>query len=163
MDAVSSALLVLIKRYIERQLLVYDAVKQLRPYFFIMDTASALELIKAVKPFVGTPSMGYWGKNNEWRYLIHGNGCRLTHTVTEEPIDWDAPDPQAFDSWFFSIHLKWLFNQTTEDETVFRVKSAFEAQSKELDEFVIAHINQLLQQDQLILIGTDNYKFAVSS
>src|SRR5688572_17128800 len=37
---------------------------------------------------------GVWHdrENSEWRYFLHGSGCRLTHTQTGEPIDWDCPD-----------------------------------------------------------------------
>jgi Domain of unknown function (DUF6896) len=55
------------------------------------------------------PQTGIWrdGENNEWRYFLHGSGCRLTNTQTGEPIDWDCPDVNKYDKWKFMFHLLW--------------------------------------------------------
>jgi hypothetical protein len=50
-------------------------------------------------------SRGQWGE--EWDYGLHGSGCLIVNQHTGEPIDWNAPDPHAFDPYFFIHHLKW--------------------------------------------------------
>lgn len=49
--------------------------------------------------------IGVW--KNDWEHFVHGIGCKLTHIHTREPIEWDGPDPQAFDLHWFSHHLAW--------------------------------------------------------
>jgi len=55
------------------------------------------------------PQSGVWrnGENSEWRYFLHGSGCRLTNIQTGEPIDWDCPDVNKYDKWKFMFHLMW--------------------------------------------------------
>lgn len=55
------------------------------------------------------PQSGIWhdDENNEWRYFLHGSGCRLTNVETGEPIDWDCPDVKKYDTWKFMFHLIW--------------------------------------------------------
>jgi hypothetical protein len=55
------------------------------------------------------PQSGIWRdrENNEWRYFLHGSGCRLTNVNTGEPIDWDCPDISKYDKWKFMFHLMW--------------------------------------------------------
>jgi hypothetical protein len=52
---------------------------------------------------------GIWrdNENNEWRYFLHGGGCRLTNVKTGEPIDWDCPDVNSYDRYKFLHHLEW--------------------------------------------------------
>lgn len=52
---------------------------------------------------------GIWidSENNDWRYFLHGKGCRLVNVKTEEPIDWDCPDVNKYDRWKFMFHLMW--------------------------------------------------------
>ena len=37
---------------------------------------------------------GIWHDQNgeTWNYFMHGGGCRLTHPITAEVIDWDYPN-----------------------------------------------------------------------
>ena len=55
------------------------------------------------------PQIGIWrdNENNEWRYSLHGGGCRLTNIKTGEPIDWDCPDVNSYDRYKFTYHLEW--------------------------------------------------------
>ncbi|MBI4761338.1 MAG: DUF6896 domain-containing protein [Chloroflexota bacterium] len=55
------------------------------------------------------PQSGFWrdSENNEWRYFLHGSGCRLTNIKTGEPIDWDCPDVNRYEKWKFMFHLLW--------------------------------------------------------
>lgn len=57
------------------------------------------------------PDKGVWvdPDGNEWEYYLHGRGCRLTNTLTGEPIDWECNVP-AFETWFFLQYLEWQLN-----------------------------------------------------
>jgi hypothetical protein len=59
------------------------------------------------------PRKGVWRDHSgqTWNYILHGAGCLLTNSETQEPIDWDCPNPQAFDEFFFIVHLGWRLNQ----------------------------------------------------
>ncbi|MBC7812315.1 MAG: hypothetical protein H7175_14260, partial [Burkholderiales bacterium] len=72
------------------------------------------------------PAVGLWGENQEWEYLLHGGGCRLTHTVTQERIEWDASNLRRFDRGWFVNHLKWRLDQPVEDESVSVFKAWYE-------------------------------------
>jgi hypothetical protein len=60
------------------------------------------------------PQSGIWQdrENNEWRYFLHGSGCRLTNVKTGEPIDWDCPDVNKYDKWKFMFHLMWQLSSS---------------------------------------------------
>jgi len=55
------------------------------------------------------PQSGVWkdADGQEWDYFMHGGGCRLTHKITRELIDWDPPNTSHFDPWKFRFHLIW--------------------------------------------------------
>jgi len=57
---------------------------------------------------------GTWrdGETSEWRYFLHGSGCRLTNMKTGEPIDWDCPDVKKYDKWKFMFHLMWQLSSS---------------------------------------------------
>jgi hypothetical protein len=63
---------------------------------------------------------GVWmddtGQN--WNYHLHGGGCLLQNIQTQEPLDWDCPNPKAFDSYFFARHLDWRLNTNQADEDI---------------------------------------------
>jgi hypothetical protein len=58
------------------------------------------------------PGLGSWRDKSgfEWKYLLHGAGCSLINVQTNEPIDWDCPNPKAFDKFFLYRHLEWRVN-----------------------------------------------------
>ncbi len=55
------------------------------------------------------PQTGIWhdSEQNEWEYTLHGGGCRLVNTKTGEPINWDPPDVNSYDTFKFMYNLKW--------------------------------------------------------
>jgi hypothetical protein len=61
---------------------------------------------------------GTWkdSENNEWRYFLHGGGCRLTNLETGEPIDWDCPDTNSYDKHKFFYHLEWQMTSSERAE-----------------------------------------------
>lgn len=52
---------------------------------------------------------GTWrdSEENEWDYSLHGGGCLLTSVKTGEPIDWDCPDVNAYNTFKFMKHMFW--------------------------------------------------------
>ena len=50
-----------------------------------------------------------------WDYYLHGCGCRLKHQMSGEPLDWDCPDVQSFDPYFFNEYVDWLVRQSGRD------------------------------------------------
>ena len=64
------------------------------------------------------PQSGVWQDNedNEWRYFLHGGGCRLTNIKTGEPIDWDCPDVNSYDRYKFFYHLEWQLTSSERAE-----------------------------------------------
>jgi|GEM_PF-4123426 len=111
--AKNTELKLLIQRYVERQQLVYDIIQKLHPDFLLchkLKTATDAEthqILDMVKSYKDVPQSGFWGVNNEWQYFFHGGGCRLVHTVTKEPIDWDPPDITIFDLHKFKPYVVW--------------------------------------------------------
>ena len=55
------------------------------------------------------PQHGIWHdhEQNEWKYFLHGGGCRLVNYKTGEPIDWDCPDVNSYDKYKFLCHFEW--------------------------------------------------------
>lgn len=51
----------------------------------------------------------------DWHYFPHGAGCLLRHVRTQEPIEWDGPDPDAFRIDWFINHLNWRLKNEAED------------------------------------------------
>jgi len=62
---------------------------------------------------IRVPRKGVWKDQSgqEWNYILHGGGCLLINSETQEPIDWDCPNPSAFDEFFFNTHLEWRLKQ----------------------------------------------------
>ena len=108
-ESVQAAVLTLLQRYVARQQLAADAMQHLRPDLWFQAhqkewTAALLVELKALQTQVaGIPQKGYWGEHDEWEYFFHGGGCRLVHTSTGEPIDWDAPNIRRFDKFRFLV------------------------------------------------------------
>lgn len=155
-----SAVLALIRRFIARQQLVFDALMDLRPHFVMFagrheltdEEGRQLSQLR-LKYSREVPQKGYWGANNEWEYFVHGGGCRLVHTVTKEPIEWDASDIRRFDKFWLVNYLEWLFQQQTEDEWIEVLKTRFAERSaalpqgfhSKLHEFIFPLLEELSQ------------------
>lgn len=59
------------------------------------------------------PQTGIWhdADDQAWTYFLHGKGCQLTSQQSGEPIDWNSPHLQRFDTFFFIEHLSWQLRQ----------------------------------------------------
>jgi hypothetical protein len=117
-----SAVLSLAKQYCERQAIVRDALRELRPHLLM-----PLENRGTPKQWAAALSiqhpLGNWGENGEWAYFLHGIGCRLTHNQTGEKIEWDAGDLNTFDLNWFLHWLQWRLKQTGDSEMIETVRS----------------------------------------
>ncbi|MBP8002268.1 MAG: hypothetical protein KA314_14375 [Chloroflexi bacterium] len=81
---------------------------------------------------IRVPRKGVWNDQTGqvWNYTLHGGGCLLVNSETQEPIDWDCPNQKAFDEFFFNTHLAWRLKQGDEElknmqELYSEVKSLF--------------------------------------
>jgi hypothetical protein len=91
----------------------------------------------------GELQKGIW--KNDWKFWVHGIGCRLTHISTSEPLEWDAPDVHSFRFDWFWHHLLWRCQFDNEDPIVAKTKD-WVTQSSEVaveQDLVSRHIIQL--------------------
>lgn len=98
-DTLSSAVYLLLERFIQRQQLAFDVIQKFRPH--LIDPTKR----RPTKEYASATQWGYWGQDNEWNYFLHGVGCRLIHAITGEPIDWDVSDLDRFDPYWLWIGL----------------------------------------------------------
>ena len=103
-----------INLFLARQKLVFQALLDIRPGLLI-----SVGILKPEdRPKHGSLSdTGSWGENQEWKYFRHGLGLRLFHTVTEEPIEWNASNEQTFDRYWFSNWLYWYSQYDSKGKT----------------------------------------------
>ena len=158
MDELQSAIYRLLKRFVSRQVLNLRAVEEMRPQFMVMARRDAPteELLRAMQDQPDSPERGYTGDNNQWSYVFHGLGCRLTHTITQEVIDWDAPDVNAFDAWFFLKWLEWLLKYEADSEDAVIVQKAFDSHGGEFWDFVRERIQHL--EEAGLIMQSEQYR-----
>jgi hypothetical protein len=111
--------------YIERQKYVPKALLDISPRHLLMVNDENFR--KILQPYIelydekintlnqSNLQTGIW---NEWRYWIHGIGCRLTHLHTQEPLEWDAPDVNGFRFEWFWAHFLWRRENHKQDTLV---------------------------------------------
>lgn len=110
-------ILTMIATYIARQQLACEALAELRPDKIVIARMLAEgddnleELLSVAEWNKDAPYSGFWNRYGNWRYSIHGNGCRLMNLETGEPLDWDAPDKEVFDLYFFVNWFMWVIKQ----------------------------------------------------
>lgn len=128
LNPTQSAILELIKRFVERQRLVYDALKDLQPDKILrMEKQGSPKLWAKLRiKHAYDPAIGLWGDNDEWHYRLHGIGCHLTHTITGEIIGWDVGNRNHFDWHWFTDWLAWLLQSDTDDDIVTSIRPKFE-------------------------------------
>lgn len=114
---IAEAMLGFIDRFIERQQLVLEVLRDTWPHILIItgQEGERSTFLDALENRDSTPQSGFWGENQEWDYFIHGMGCRLRHVETGEPIEWDSPDLQRFDRFWFTDWLMWAITQSGVD------------------------------------------------
>jgi hypothetical protein len=108
LDLFSRDILFFAGEFVERQKVVERALCELRPDWLVPRAeTSAVRLTK--KQRAGR-AQGHWGPQAEWRYFVHGRGCKLLHEDSLEPIEWDSPDIARFNPDWFVAWLVWALS-----------------------------------------------------
>jgi hypothetical protein len=147
--SVQVVVLALLRRYAARQQLAADAMQQLRPDLWFQThqeewTAALLGELKALQAqAAGIPQKGSWGEHDEWEYFFHGGGCRLVHTSTGEPIDWDAPNTHRFDTFWFLNYLQWVLAHEPANPALLTIQAELGQYHNSLREFTFGLLDQL--------------------
>lgn len=96
--------------YVLRQQLVYEAIVELRPDKFTTADKSVNDYDAALlaEKYKNVPDIGIWVKYGKWNYYMHGSGCRLTSTISGEPLEWDVPEQGSFELDWFLNWFRWL-------------------------------------------------------
>lgn len=150
-EEIEQSMYELICRFTSRQNLVFQVLKELRPRILISTGAITGENLEKSLRF-NIPQSGYWGTNQEWKYFIHGLGCKLVHTTTEEPIEWNAPDVKAFDKYWFVNWIKWYLKQPSEVHNL----TSKPVNPNGLDEFIDLGLLKL-EQKGIIVHSSSQY------
>src|SRR5260221_9955628 len=142
-QVLQSAMLGLVQQYVNRQQIVSEVIHQLRPDLVMLsehvlseqtvwtqEWQEWLERFEQQQKLVASiPQRGYWGPNQEWLYFFHGGGCKLVHVLTGEPINWNLPDLDRFDKFWFLEYLNWLLSQDTLNDFASAIKVAYDNSS----------------------------------
>ena len=107
---ITEAVQSLIEQFVRRQVLVLTLMRKIRPdiVMYCRNEGSFEEYQALHKKFHRNSQLGVW---DDWNYFIHGNGCRLTHRITGEPIEWDVADLRSFDTYWFLNYVEWQLAQ----------------------------------------------------
>lgn len=102
--------ILLMSEYIARQQITYDALMELRPYSFMKvgENTTVEILMETVKNYAHIRDIGVWNKYGQWKYYLHGRGCRLTNLISGEIIEWDAPHVTDFKPDWFLNWVNWV-------------------------------------------------------
>lgn len=152
MNSIQLAVHSLVSSFVQRQKLVLAALSEIRPD--LLDMVGE-KRVRPTKEYIKLTQSGYWGEDKEWRYFIHGRGCRLIHTVTKEPIEWDAPDVQRFDPYWFVNWVDWLLTQEDKSEHIRIIKTQCKDQHNEDVKTLVFNVLDQLQQAGVLLLHPD--------
>lgn len=143
-----------------RQRLVLAVMREVRPDIVMRTRNEGDPKLRAelTQKLCRTPQSGYWGEENEWKYFIHGIGCRLTHTITEELIDWDSGDLRRFDRHSFLLHLEWRLVSEANDEKLSDLRKVLRNSRDSLEQYVYPALDRLVNQG---ILGEpdDHYRY----
>jgi hypothetical protein len=107
------------------------------------DAATAVwEAIERARSRRAVNQTGKWGKSEEWDYFLHGKGCMLRNSLTGEEIDWDCPNPQRFNRYFFLEHLRWRIKM--EKDNLIQIRKKAENSPNGLD-FIIQALEEMVE------------------
>lgn len=95
----------LVEHFVRRQRLVLELIRDVRPH--LLSAAP----VRPPKEVMAATSKGTWGSEGEWRFHMHGLGCKMVHILTGEPLDWQPPDLKRFDVYCFQAWLGWYWDQ----------------------------------------------------
>ena len=153
----------LLAKFVDRQSIVLEAMRDLRPYIIMpIEEQGTPELWSQLKrKYAQKDGRGYWGDNDEWAYRLHGIGCHLTHTITNEIIGWDVGSLRQFDPNWFIDWLDWLIGYDSESKEVLLLKQELGQDNINRDE-LRAYIKSLLGElVDLEIIRPRGYRFVL--
>src|SRR5258706_3147711 len=156
MDALQAAVFHLIERFVQRQQIPFEVIQKFRAHL-----VDSTKLRSTSKEYISATGRGYWGQANEWQYSLHGGGCRLTHTITGEVIDWDAPDLNRFDPYWFVGWLQWYLSQNTNDQDARIILMAINAQDGQFRNRIFDILEQIHQVGKLYYYPDSTNKYAL--
>jgi hypothetical protein len=139
MEDLDCALLRLVDRFVGRQHLARDLLRDRRPD----SLTDRLDRQIPSKARMRAVARGRWGPNEEWTYRIHGHGCTMKHSTTGEPIRWLAPDLSRFDPYWFVEWIAWLLERGEEDASTAVVARRLDAGVEGLQPLVFDGLERL--------------------
>lgn len=107
----------LTERYIDRQKVIGEAFRALRPA--VLETALSgcgeSDMMSALMRYTDSPWRGQW---NGWSYQFQGMGCRMIHQQTREIIEWEVCEMKSFDRYWFVNWIEWLWMFNPDDPEI---------------------------------------------
>lgn len=157
-NVLQTAVHVLVIEFVHKQSLVLQAMRDLRPDIVMRYTGDGTpeERARLTGTLRRRPARGTWGNHNEWEYFLHGGGCRLTHTVTCEQIEWDVGALNRFDRSWFVNYVDSMLNREVISESISVVKSYCENADVSLEELLFSVLAQLSDACILSTLGSHN-------
>src|SRR5262249_54021810 len=133
----------LVQRFVKRQQLPFEVMQKYRPH--LLDPTQR----RPSKEYARATQIGHWGQDNEWGYYLHGVGCRLTHTINGEVIDWDASNLSRFDFNWFVHWLAWFLKQNPEDAASATILASISEQGEALKKMLLVVLEELCNSGKL--------------
>ena len=155
---VKSFILSLVVQYVQRQVVVRDIIAQLRPDMLLTSEKDFVieDVIRLRLLYADAPQNGTWGEHNEWTYTFHGNGCKLIHTHSAEPLEWDTLDIEAFDVYWFNHYFLWWLDQDENKFTAAEIKRYIDSTKGDLQSFAVRTVWDLQRLNKLCAIHSSN-------
>ena len=113
-DRVCAALARLIEQFLERKQIVFELLLEFRPDIFkiygIDKVIPVLNIDNRIEQLIKSYNKDNYNPDvpiNGWHRFFHGHGCKLTHAITKEPLEWDIGHPRSFYIEWFGENLEW--------------------------------------------------------
>jgi hypothetical protein len=148
-----TALHLLTQEYVNRQDLVRQIMFDVRPDILARfdKNVSPDHLYELAAQYLHYPQRGFWGTDTEWEYYFHGHGCRIVNTISQEPIEWDAPDIWQFDRYWLLNYLQWKKAQNSISNQASHLLDQFVLDGSVSEELVFLALDELLKSGNVTL------------
>jgi hypothetical protein len=156
MNSIQSAIYDLLKQFVAKQNLTSEVMEKLHPDLMLKSDPqiSMEEIYKFIQQYSNIP---YTGKYQQWNYWFHGIGCKLIHQLTNEPIEWDAPDTRVFDFYWFVNWLQWYLNWNDMDKLSIIIRMELNEHTIIFQEFIYSVLEQLKEMNLVKNIKFSKY------
>ncbi|WP_017326303.1 hypothetical protein [Synechococcus sp. PCC 7336] len=146
LNLIQSEIYFLLKRFVDRQRIAFDLLKTVRPDLISMSEG---KISRPSKEYIKSTSLGDWGDNKEWTYLIHGRGCRLIHKETDERIEWNAPDLNRFDPYWFTNWVQWALSSKSKFVEIPTIRLRLEQNNENLTNLIFKTLDELKKSGEI--------------